>query len=137
MHQKNIIWYWNIIHYSVYQFLKRQSFTNPTIHAGSFMVILIANLDWSIFNLCQFFFQISLSDWIYRSSANEILFLFIIGLPAFILNYFILFKDDKYLEYFEEFDGMTLGEKSKYTWVSVAIVLLILIGFFYSFKSIR
>ena len=137
MHEKNILWYWNIIHYSVYQFLKRQSFTNPTIHAGAFMGILIMNLDWSIFNICQLFFQASLGDWIFKNSTNGILFLIIISIPAFIFNYFILFKNNRYSEYFEEFDKMVLGERRKYTWISVAIVLLIWALFFYSFKYTR
>jgi hypothetical protein len=31
---------------------------------------------------------------------------------------------------------MTVGEKSKYTWISVVIVLMIWAWFFYSFKYI-
>ena len=137
MRTKNFVWYWNIVHYFVYRFLVNQSFSRPTMHAGGFMGILLINIDWSIFNFCQYFFQFSLSDWIYKNGTNQILFLCILLAPAFFFNYFFLFKDDEYLEYFSEFDNMKSDEKNRYMWVSIITVLLIWIFFIFSFKYIK
>jgi len=137
MRTKNFVWYWNIVHYFVHRFLINQSFSRPTINAGAFMGILLINIDWGIFNLCQFFFQDSLGDWLFKNGTNEILFLCIIIAPAFLFNYLLLFKDDKYVEYFSEFDEMKSDEKNRYMWGSVITVLLIWVFFIFSFKYIR
>jgi len=101
------------------------------------MGILIVSIDWSIFNFSQNFFKTSLSDWIFKNDVNGILFLIAVILPAFIFNYFILFKNNKYLEYDAEFDEMNSDEKRKETIISVIITSLILGCFFYSFKYMR
>jgi hypothetical protein len=51
-------------------------------------------------------------------------FLYIIA-PSFIVNYFSLFKDDKYLSYFKEFEKMPAEEKKRWGWVTFSVVLLI------------
>ncbi|WP_295653922.1 hypothetical protein [uncultured Mucilaginibacter sp.] len=137
MKSRNFVWYWNVLHYSVYRFLKNQSFTNPTIHAGSFMGILVMNIDWALFNVCQLFFHESLSDWSFKNQTNGALFLGTIILPAFLFNYFLLFKNSKYVAYFAEFDDFNSDKKQRYFWVSIVSILLIWMFFLLSFKFTR
>lgn len=132
-----IVWYWNVIHYSVYVFMKNQSFSQPTIHAGGFMGGLLMFFTWGIFNCCQPLFSISLGDWIFKSNTNGILFLIGIIIPSFLFNYFVLFREDKYFDYFEEFDKLDKKDLKKYYWVSIVSIVFIGSFFICSFKFTR
>ena len=57
--------------------------------------------------------------------------------PSFLFNYYFLFKDDEYVEYFSEFDEMKSDEKKRYMWISIIAVLLIWVFFIFSFKFMR
>ena len=50
------------------------------------------------------------------------------------LSYFFVFKKDKYLRYFEQFEGWGKVDKSKYGWLTFAFVLLVLCLFILSLK---
>jgi len=102
------------------------------------MIGLTGLLLFGIFNCTQLFFTKSLSDLTLKSNATGIILL-LIGLcvPAFLLNYFVLFKGDNYLEYFKEFDEIDSSEKLKYYLISTFVALLIFSFFVYSFKFMR
>jgi hypothetical protein len=130
-----ITWYWNLIHYSVYKFLKNQSFTRPSIHAGGLMIGLTGFLLFGLFDYSQIFFSISLDDLVFRNDNNAVIFLlFFIAAPSLIFNYFTLFKANKYLQYFTEFDGLDKNELKKYYWMSSILILLMASFFIVSFK---
>ncbi|WP_321437740.1 hypothetical protein [uncultured Bacteroides sp.] len=64
---------------------------------------------------------------------NSVYVIIIIGIISFISNYFLLFRKDKYLKYFKEFDKMKHQEKKKWAMISLLIfggVLLFLVGSF-------
>jgi hypothetical protein len=50
------------------------------------------------------------------------------------LSYFFVFKKDKYLKYFEQFEGWGKVDKSKYGWFTFAFVLLVFCLFILSIK---
>jgi len=50
------------------------------------------------------------------------------------LSYFFVFKKDKYLKYFEQFEGWGKVDKSKYAWLTFAFVLLVFCLFILSLK---
>lgn len=50
------------------------------------------------------------------------------------LSYFFVFKKDKYLRYFEQFEGWGKVDKSKYGWLTFAFVLLVFCLFILSLK---
>ena len=60
--------------------------------------------------------------------------IFIIVLPITLLfNYFLLFKNNKYLEYFKEFEKMDRSNKKKWAWISLLVILsffLFIVGSF-------
>jgi hypothetical protein len=169
---KNIVWYWNLVHYHLFLFLKKAhflfsyinpfrlfykipgikkfyakhgikdmnkfvdevGFNNPvtginSIWAGMYMGGLLILLEYSIFNFIQAFLGKSLIQYIYRDQENKILFLLLLLTFAGLINYFTLFKNDRYLTYFKEFEQMPKQEKKKYPWVSFVVVLLILLIF--------
>ena len=45
---------------------------------------------------------------------------------SMLINYFLLFQKNKYLNYFKEFKKMSKPEKNKYGWLSFLVVLSIL-----------
>lgn len=54
--------------------------------------------------------------------------IFILVLPITLLfNYFLLFRNNKYLGYFKEFEKMDKKDKMKWSWIS----FLVIIGFFF------
>ena len=55
------------------------------------------------------------------------------GVASGLACYLLVYRKDKYLEYFEEFDGWTKAEKMKYGWSSFGFILFVfalLIGSF-------
>jgi len=56
------------------------------------------------------------------------------GILSAALSYFFVFKKDKYLSYFEQFEGWRKADKSKYGWLSFAFVLLVFCLFILSLK---
>ena len=47
---------------------------------------------------------------------------FALGAMSYIVNHFLLFRRDKYLAYFKEFDKMPEKERRKWAWISLATV---------------
>jgi len=101
------------------------------------MGFLVMIIDWGIFNISQIFFTISLSDWAFKNNNTDLIFLGIQIIPAFIFNYFMLFRDNKYVDYFAEFDEMKSNEKNKSFWISSVSILFIIAFFIVSFKYVR
>ena len=108
-----------------------------SIHAGGLMGGLVIFLLFGIFNCSQILFSSSLGDWIFRNQTNSILFLTFLIIPALLFNYFALFQEDKYLDYFKEFDDMDASNKTKYYWMSLVVVVFIVSFFIVSFKFTR
>jgi hypothetical protein len=75
------------------------------------------------------FFSISnLYSAILRKELNLKIYHFILfALMSFIVNYFLLFKEKKYLAYFKEFERMTKMERIKWAWISFLVVISILL----------
>ncbi len=56
------------------------------------------------------------------------------GILSVALSYFFVFKNDKYLSYFEQFEEWGKADKSKYGWLTFAFVLLVFCLFILSLK---
>jgi hypothetical protein len=108
-----------------------------SIHAGGFMGGMVIFLIFGIFNCSQLLFSESLGDWVFKNQTNDMLFLFGLIAPSLLFNYFILFKDSRYLEYFKEFAVLDAREKIKYYWMSLVVVVFIVCFFIVSFKFTR
>ncbi len=55
-------------------------------------------------------------------------------LLSVITSYFFVFKNDKYLTWFKQFEKWTSSDKRRYTWFSVFFVLFVFLGFVVSLK---
>jgi len=104
-----------------------------SIMAGIHMGGLLVMLEYSIFNIIQVIVGKSLIQYFFKDATSVILFLIVFLVPAGIVNYFLLFKEDKYLRYFKKFDKAFKGKSSKYGWLSFLIVLSFLLLIVLSF----
>jgi hypothetical protein len=93
------------------------------------MIFLIASITFSILN----FITVSTGYMIW-ADWSFFIFLILIGLPSVLVNYFVLWKDDKYLVYYKEFEKQSKEEKRKWAWISFITVLLIILLLILSFK---
>jgi hypothetical protein len=51
----------------------------------------------------------------------------IFSILSVIINHLLLFRHDKYLKYFKEFDKMQKAERTKWAWISFMVVLGIIL----------
>ena len=60
----------------------------------------------------------------YEERLNLTIFnLLIFGAVAFLINYYCLFKDKRYLQYFKEFNILSKTDRLKYAWISFIFML--------------
>jgi hypothetical protein len=105
-----------------------------SIHAGGLMIGLTGFLLFGIFDYSQLLFSTSLDDLVFKNQTNGMLFLLALIVPSLLFNYFTLFRGNRYLTYFKEFDKIEINEKKKYYWMSFIIILFIVAFFITSFK---
>lgn len=112
-----------------------QNITFAGIQMGGILVLF----EYSMFNFIQAILGKMLIQHIWENSLNKCVFL--IGsliIPA-IINYQLLWKGDKYLAYFKEFEKESKGVKRKWAWVSfwvvVGTILLLVFSFWVMTKG--
>lgn len=98
---------------------KRPDIGISSIFAGGLMYILVFLLCFGIVNLYSAVIQKELNLQLYHFIGLIII--------SFIVNHFLLFKQDKYLGYFKEFEKMEKPEKMKWAWISLGVFLIILL----------
>jgi len=108
-----------------------QAFKNPkgglsSIRAGGFMYILSLIAGLAFFCLIQ-----AIHDQVYLNNAVMIL----ICIPFGILNFFLLFYKNKYLDYFKYFEAMSKEWKMKWKFISLGIVLSIVLILILAFNN--
>ncbi|WP_184550704.1 hypothetical protein [Mucilaginibacter sp. FT3.2] len=94
-------------------------------------VTVAGGLLGSIVFLLLFDISILLKKILKIDTFLSVEYLFALGLIAITISYLFVFKKDKYLVYFNKFEGWTRSEKRKYGWLSlmipIAISLLVLL----------
>lgn len=90
-----------------------------SIHIGGLLVML----EYSIFNFTQAIIGKSLVHYFFKDIISFIIFITLFLAPAGIVNYFLLYRKDKYLNYFKKFDKSFKENTTKYGWKSFFIVL--------------
>ncbi len=89
-----------------------------SFRAGGLMILLICLLCFGIGNIYI---------GVYRIRYHVKVYPFILVLAiTFLVNYLLLFKHDKYLRYFKEFDKMEKTSRIRWAWISFVVMLSIL-----------
>jgi hypothetical protein len=96
---------------------KKQDLGISSIRSGGLMILTIILLCFGIGNLYI---------GIYRIRYNVSIYPFLLVLTiSFAINYFLLFRNNKYLQYFKEFEKMERAKKNKWAWISFGVILSI------------
>ena len=104
-----------------------------SIRSGAAIGGILVLFEYCLFNLIQRITQLSLIENIWQNSSNFITYLVILLLPVILINHLLLFKNDKYLSYFDEFDKMDERKQRRYYLLSLTTILLIIVLFVLSF----
>jgi hypothetical protein len=99
--------------------LQNRKYGTDTIFAARHMDFLLFCFILGIINICSFYF-----DSLLILEVNKYL-LIIVGVISIVgLNHLMLFRNDMYLVYFNEFEKMTIHEKKKWGVISIFFVLM-------------
>ncbi|MDN4013389.1 hypothetical protein QX233_13010 [Chryseobacterium gambrini] len=105
-----------------------------SIWAGVQMGGLIILIEYGIFNIFQAILGKSLIQYVWEpGNSYKWIFIIVLLVLPWIINEKLLFKNDKYLKYFDEFDIETKKVKRKWAWISFGIIIGILTFFVLSF----
>ncbi|MGE8555714.1 MAG: hypothetical protein ACN6OB_17485 [Chryseobacterium jejuense] len=100
------------------------------IHTGGLIILI----EYGLFNILQTILGKAFMQFVW-GPGNSYKWIFIIGLLAipWIINEKLLFKNDKYLKYFDEFDKEPKEVRRKWAWISFGIIIGIITFFVLSF----
>ena len=70
---------------------------------------------------------------IYTTTILEKIHFIVIGVLSAIICYIFIFNKNRYLKYFETFEKLTKEEKRNYSWLTFAVIIIILLFWFLSF----
>lgn len=90
--------------------------------SDTFMCILVVFFVFTIVNLLS-----ALVGVVLMASLNFWVFLTVCLISSMGINYLVLWKNNRYLEYFKIFDKETKSEKLKWAWISFGVVLSIVL----------
>jgi hypothetical protein len=89
-----------------------------SIWSGSFMGGLLVFIGIGLLNIIEIIAGRSLIRDVTNSSSHFIIFFVILLGPTILINNHFLFRKDKFLNYFKEFEVMPKERKSAYGWVT-------------------
>lgn len=115
-----------------------QTFNDPksgisSLRAGSFMGVLLVFVGIGLINVFETIIGRSVSDDVCKDSLHFIIYIVVLLVPTILINNYFLFKKNKYLNYFKEFETMSDNRKRVYSWLTFFVVVLVfsfLIGSF-------
>ena len=100
---------------------------------GSFMGCLLVLIECGVFNIILTITGWSWINYISQGGSHIVVYLLFLLVTIILINRHLLFKKDKYLIYFEEFEKMTGKKKTMYGWLCFFVVILICFFFIGSF----
>lgn len=107
-----------------------QNITISGIQMGGLIILI----EYGLFNIFQAILGKSLIQ-IFWEPGSSYKWIFVIGLLVmpWIINERLLFKNNKYLKYFDEFDREPKKIRYKHAWISLGIIVGIITFFVLSF----
>jgi hypothetical protein len=111
----------------------RKTLTNPKTSTVNWltdggMILLIGLIIFSLLN-----FITAIAGYMLWANWSFLVYFIIIVIPSILINYFALWKNDRYLIYYKEFEKEPKRDRLKWAWISfstiVIIVTLLIISF--------
>lgn len=120
------------------KFTDQRIFNAPTqglnlIWAGINLSGLIIIFEYGLFNIIQSCLGRNLIQYIWENGICKFLFVAVLLIIPAVLNYLLVFKEERYLSYFSRFEKMDDHKKTKYGWLCGVFNLLVWIFFILSF----
>jgi len=115
----------------VSDYLEKVAFNDPVtgwnarwagINAGGLLVLL----EFGVFNCVEAILDRNLLQYVWSDAASRVLSCILFLLPAGLFNYYVLFRNDRYLQDFEKYEQMPKQKRRRYGWLCFLIVLGIL-----------
>ena len=103
------------------------------IWTSGFMGVLLVLIEYGIFNIIQILSNRPLIQSVWSDELHFFIFFTLLLAPIILVNQYLLFKKNKYLDYFKEFETMTKRKKTIYAWLSFFAVTIIFSFFIGSF----
>jgi len=104
------------------------------VWAGIQMGGLIILLEYGFFNIFQTVIKKPVIQYIWESNNfYKLIFIALLLIIPWMINEKLLFKNDKYITYFEEFDKQPKYLRRKWNWISFTIIIMIFSFFILSF----
>ena len=98
--------------------------------------VLFVIIECALFNLLQLLIGKPLIKDILSNSVYSIIIIVALFIIAGIVNHIFIFRHNRYLDYFNEFEKMPLSSKRKYGWICFGSISLIVVTFVVSFLSL-
>ncbi len=105
-----------------------------SFRSGGIIGGLLVLIEYGLINLFQKITGSNLIEKIWQSNTNFMIYLISLLLPVILINNYLLFKGNKYLKYFDEFDKCGTNTRQLYSWISFITVVIIVAFFFLSFN---
>ncbi len=104
-----------------------------SIRSSAIIGGLLVLFEYGLFNFIQGITKKALIANVWEDSSHFFIYLIVLLIPVVLINNYLLFKNDKYLNYFEQFEKEGKRKKSSYYFLSIITVLLFVSFFFLSF----
>lgn len=92
-------------------------------------VMIAGGLLWGILGICFFSILILFDLLVYATMLHIVTCSILSG----IVCYFFVFRNDKYLEYFDRYEKWSEAEKRNYSWLTFASVAMVFLVLFLGF----
>ena len=118
---------------AVIKVLNNPEYGKSSMIAGKQMGGLLIVVEYSLLNFLE---AITGKDLVPIVSESPTHFLiFILGLMGIqgVINYYLLWKDDKYLTYFKKFNKESQDVKRTWGWISLGVIVGLILLFIFSF----
>lgn len=86
---------------------------------------------WGVLNIFFFTLLLLFNLIVYGTMLHVI----IVSVLSGIVCYFFVFRNDKYVEYFDKYEKWSKAEEWKYSWLTFASIIVILILFYIGLKT--
>lgn len=106
-----------------------QNITIASIQMGGLLVLI----EYSLFNFLQAILGRMLIQYIWEDVVYKLLFVFGSLVIPSIINYYSLWKNDKYLDYFKNFEKESKSTRIKWSLISIVVIIGILLLLIFSF----
>jgi len=106
-----------------------KSITIAGIQMGGLLILI----EYSLFNFLQVILDKSLIQYVWGDRIYRWIFLIGLLIIPGIINYILLWKNDKYLEYFKKFEKEPKSIKHRWCWISFGVVIGVIFSLALSF----